>query len=134
MTTNLIIALVLAVGIVVLWGWLGDWSGSRSRSAEQQYWLSQQLHCPNCGTQYHLQSPLTQISCFGERVPQSGVSLVCVRCDEVAIFACYEFSEPPMFTGFDRRTRQCSNCGEQCNSTPDEACPICGSVADKTIA
>jgi hypothetical protein len=125
MVTNLIIAFVLAVAIVFVWAWLGDWAGTRSRHADDAYWASHELHCPNCNVLYTPDCVSNRWVTFSES-PMNGASLTCPSCGEIASFS--HTDDAPRYLSLCDQPRECLSCGERFNGVPDSACPVCSAT------
>jgi hypothetical protein len=121
---SLTIALGIAILIVVIWPWLGDWSGSRSRITDDKYWASAGLACPNCEHPYQLADIQSRWTTFSES-PEIGVSIHCPECFEIAEFERTEGI--PKFIAYARQPRLCGQCAERYNGILESSCPTCGS-------
>jgi len=125
MVTNFLIALAIAVAIVFIWGWLGDWSQTRHRRESAEYWASHELQCPNCDVPYPRDAATREWSTFrGES--NTGWSFACPDCGEQAAFR--RADPEPEFEDYWDQPRRCLECSELFTGGPASACPICSTV------
>ena len=125
MVISVLTSLAIAIVIVFLWGWLGDWSQTRFRRESAAYWARYDLTCPNCRTRYPRDENTNEWTTFcGES--NTGRSLSCPTCNEQADFRRTE--EAPEFMAYLHQPRRCLECSELFNGVPDSACPVCSTV------
>ena len=121
---SLTVAFGIAILIVMIWAWLGDWSGSRSRMSDDEYWASAGLACPNCEHPYRLADIQSRWTTFSES-PENGVSIHCPDCFEIAEFE--RTTGIPKFIAYARQPRLCGLCTDRYTGTLESSCPTCGS-------
>ena len=118
------IALGISITIVSLWAWLGDWSQSRTRKREDEYWAATGLKCPNCEFRYEPTDLHSRWTTFSESA-ETGASIRCPRCLEIAEFE--QAAAAPRFIAYAYQHRICCNCGDRHHGSMQSACPTCGS-------
>jgi hypothetical protein len=125
---ELIISTILAISIVAILAWLGDWAGIRVRRRQEDYWNSHSLlACPCCGQFYEPSSRVGDWSatCGGG----DGWVFHCKTCGEDAFFKAEQ--GPPTFEGFGSQPRRCLECGDLFFGKPDATCPTCAQKRHK---
>jgi len=128
MLTNLAIATVIAILIVVViggpMGWILDLSNRRKQRLVDAYWKKFSLNCPACGAPYADLTPCYIICVndgFSNLCPDRDFH--CQRCGEIAGFKRTEGQ--PRFVWFESQSRHCQECGELFVGMPDSPCPTC---------
>jgi len=128
---SLAIAFGIAISIVAIWAWLGDWSQSRARKSDDEYWTSVRLACPNCASSYGLTYIQSRWTTFSE-APENGATIRCPECFEIAEFG--RTTGTPNFISYALQPRLCCQCAERYNGTLESSCPNCASNESKVAA
>ena len=124
------ISLMIAILIVAICAWVGDWFGVRIDADEERFWDSVTLDCPNCRSRYS-DGDIRSRSRFCADDGPDGVYIRCSRCLECARFSREE--NEACFDGWSYQWRSCGECGELYNGDIETACPVCGAVNSKPV-
>lgn len=125
---SFILTTFIVVAVVAILGWAGDWSGSRQRTANSRYWLSHEIHCPDCEclfTPTHVEVG----ECIITPKQHFNVSLTCPSCGESFEYA--RADGPPTFLYRSPTTRRCIDCDSIYNGIVGQKCPDCGSTQSR---
>lgn len=129
---SFIISLGIAIVVVGMWAWLGDWSQSRARKEEDEYWQASELSCPLCMTPYSISAIESRWVTFSEIPCIGGASFRCSNCSEIGDFE--RTTGCPRFIGFAMQARICCHCNERYSGNADSLCPICGETDARLAA
>ncbi len=121
---TILFTLVLAMLLVALAGWAGDWTGSRSRKEDDRFWRSSAVCCPECYRPYR-EEDIDGRSYIMWEHKHAGAVFSCSSCKVASEFLRGDSSFS--YVGPSPQFRRCQTCNSLFNGIPTDRCPVCGS-------
>jgi len=127
--SDLIVTTIVVIAVLMVFSWIGDWTGSRMRRKDNAYWLSSGVACPECDR------PFTgdEIASRGDIIVEHqfcGAVLTCSAC-QVA-FEFFRDKTGPSYMCRSPQLRRCLQCDNCYNGVEGDQCPSCESM-DSTL-
>ena len=121
---TIVLTLVPATLLVALAGWIGDWTGSRSRKEDDRFWHNNAVCCPGCNRPY-CEADIARRSYIMWEHKHAGAVFSCSSCKVASEFLRGDSSFS--YVGPSPQFRRCRICNNQFNGIPSDRCPMCGS-------